>query len=114
MMPPSAPNWAPLAALLVIGLSTTALAANLARRHGVKAIMLSAGDDAHGYLANVFRLSIVAAAAFCIAYAADPMLVGMLGPILPLCVPTIADIGLALMVAGTFLIIAAQLNMGRS
>jgi protein-S-isoprenylcysteine O-methyltransferase Ste14 len=109
----SIPSWAPLAALAIIGLSTALIAAGLSRK-GVKAIVLARGDDAHAYLANVFKLSVGLGAAFCVAYAIRPSLTVWLGPLDWLATPTAAKAGVALMLPGALLVVAAQLNMGHS
>jgi protein-S-isoprenylcysteine O-methyltransferase Ste14 len=113
MTEPFIPVWAPLAALALMGLSTASIALGLSRQ-GVKVFVLASGDDAHGYLGNVFKISILLGAAFCIAYAAAPALSAYLGPLTWLISPVTAKLGLALMIPGTLLVVAAQLNMGLS
>lgn len=107
------PAWAPLAALSIMGLSTGFIAMGLSRK-GVKAIVLPRGDDAHAYLGNVFKVCILIGTAFCVAHAINPAASAHLGPLLWLVSPVAAEVGLALMIAGSLLVVAAQLNMGHS
>jgi protein-S-isoprenylcysteine O-methyltransferase Ste14 len=107
------PGWAPLAALSIMGLSTGFIAMGLSRK-GVKAIVLPSGDDAHAYLGKVFKVCILIGTAFCVAHAIAPGAVAHLGPLPWLVSPLAAEIGLALMIVGSLLVVAAQLNMGHS
>ncbi|HEY5238502.1 MAG TPA: isoprenylcysteine carboxylmethyltransferase family protein [Rhizomicrobium sp.] len=105
---------APLGALTAIAASTLYLAALMARRDGVKAIVLPSGDDAHAFIGGVFKVFIVLGAAFCVAYAINPSVTAWLGPLDWLVSPAAAWTGLALMAPGTVLVVAAQLGMGKS
>jgi len=113
MTEPFVPNWAPLAALCVMGLSTGAIAMGLSRK-GVKAIVLPAGDDAHAFLGNVFKICVLLGTAFCVAHAINPAAGAQLGPLYWLVSPLAAVAGLALMIVGTLLVVVAQVNMGAS
>jgi protein-S-isoprenylcysteine O-methyltransferase Ste14 len=105
---------APLGALAAVSASTLYLAALMARRDGVRAIVLPSGDDAHAFIGQVFKLFITLAAAFCVAYALNPSVVAWLGPLDWLTPPAAALIGLALMAPGAILVVAAQIGMGAS
>jgi protein-S-isoprenylcysteine O-methyltransferase Ste14 len=107
-------TFAPLGALAAISASTLYLAALMARRDGIKAIVLPAGDDAHAFIGRVFKVFITLGAVFCIAYAIRPAFVARLGPLDWLTSPAAAWIGAVLMAPGALLVVAAQLGMGRS
>lgn len=113
MTEPFIPNWAPLAALGVMGLSTGAIAMGLSRK-GIKAIVLPGGDDAHAFLGNVFKICVLMGTAFCVAHAINPAASAHLGPLFWLVSPIGSACGLALMIAGSILVVAAQVNMGAS
>ena len=106
--------FAPLGALTAVAASTLYLAALMARRDGVKAIVLPSGDDAHAFVGQVFKVFITLGAVFCVAYAIRPSFTAYLGPLDWLASPIAAWIGLALMAPGALLVVAAQLGMGAS
>ncbi len=63
---------------------------------------------------NVFKLSVALGAVFCVAYAIQPSLTAWLGRLDWMATPLAGEAGLALMLCGALLVVAAQLNMGHS
>ncbi len=100
--------------LAAAALVTALRAVDLKLRAGVDAIAIQGGHDARGLLEQVFSATCGGTILFALAYAFKPQLSQALGAIPALANPDIAWLGFAIALAGTILVGAAQIAMGRS
>lgn len=106
--------WLPVALLVFVGTAFAVLDRLEARRIGRSTDAFGTGESAHDFVGRVYRIGGAVLFAALVARAVQPGLDGALGRI-PLPVPAIfAWTGVALIVAGGGLILAAQRAMGTS
>lgn len=102
----------PAALMLVVGLSTLALAIHRRRQSGHSPVVLTYGDDAEGFAGRLFRVIVAALVVHLLAIAVFPAAVDTsVGRIPALDTPLLAAIGLALMAFGGGLTMLSQWMM---
>ncbi|MFC5087096.1 methyltransferase family protein [Microvirga arabica] len=106
--------WLPVALLVVIGIAFALLIRQVARRIGRSPNRFGKDDTAHDFVGRVYRVGGAVLLVFLIVRAISPEIDTALGRIPVLVHPTIAWLGLTIMILGSGTIIAAQVRMGAS
>ncbi|HEV7305740.1 isoprenylcysteine carboxylmethyltransferase family protein [Ensifer sp.] len=105
----------PAILMLVVGLSTLALAILRRVQSGRSPVVLTYGDDAEGFAGKLFRVIVVALVVHLMAVAASPEAVdASLGRIPALDTPALHTAGLVLMALGGFMTMLSQWTMRHS
>jgi protein-S-isoprenylcysteine O-methyltransferase Ste14 len=108
------PAWLPAAVLAVVGAAFTLLTGRVARGIGRSPNRFGAGDTAHDFVGQVYRVGGAVLFVFLIVRSIWPETDTALGRISLLAHPATAWLGLGTMILGGGLIIAAQVAMGTS
>src|SRR5262249_33993826 len=103
----------PVVVFLLLALTTMVRLIGLQRK-GIRAMAVRSGDDAHAFLGRTFFGLVAAMLLFCVAYAINPGVTGVLGPLPWLMHDAIAWIGAVLAICGVILAGVAQFGMGKS
>ena len=111
MMPPAV---LPVLVLAALGLAVTLLIRRVTRRNGRSANRFGTTDTAHDFVGRVYRVGGAVLFLFLIARVAVPEVDGIAGLVPGLARPTLAWIGLAIMIGGSGIILVAQVQMGTS
>lgn len=82
------------------------------RRTGVNPYVLGSGDDAHGYIGRLFRLTLGAVVLIVSVYLVSEDLYAYLTPIPWLAAPAVTTLGLALLILALLWVWLAQAQMG--
>lgn len=108
------PAWLPVAALVVVGTAFALLTRRVARRIGRSPNSFDSGDTAHDFVGRVYRVGGAVLFAFLIIRAIMPELDAAVGPIPALARPDVTWLGLTIMLMGSAVNLAAQVQMGTS
>ncbi|MFC4171546.1 methyltransferase family protein [Microvirga sp. GCM10011540] len=106
--------WLPVAILVAVGITFAVLTRQVARRIGRAPNRFGASDTAHDFVGRVYRVGGATFLVFLVARAISPGIDTTAGLIPMLARPTVAWLGLAVMAAGSAVILAAQAQMGAS
>jgi protein-S-isoprenylcysteine O-methyltransferase Ste14 len=106
--------WLPVAILVAIGATFAVLTRQVARRIGRSPNIFGAGDTAHDFIGQVYRVSGAILLVFLTGRAISPEIDTAVGLVPVLAHQTFAWLGLAVMAVGGAIILAAQVAMGAS
>jgi protein-S-isoprenylcysteine O-methyltransferase Ste14 len=106
--------WLPVVILVVVGVTFALLTRQVARRIGRSPNRFSSGDTAHDFVGRIYRFSGGSLLVFLIARAIALELDAAVGLISVLARPGITWLGLMIMLTGSAVILAAQVQMGAS
>jgi protein-S-isoprenylcysteine O-methyltransferase Ste14 len=106
--------WLPVVILVVVGVAFALLTRQVARRIGRSPNRFGSGDIAHDLVGRIYRVSGGSLLVFLIARAIVPELDAAVGLIPVLARPGITWLGLTIMLTGSAVILAAQVQMGAS
>jgi protein-S-isoprenylcysteine O-methyltransferase Ste14 len=107
-------HWLPVAILVLVGTAFVVLTRRMAQRIGRSPNRFGAGDTAHDFVGQAYRVGGTVLFVFLIVRSIWPGADTALGRIPVLARPGIAGLGLVTMILGGGLIIAAQMGMGSS
>jgi len=108
------PTLLPVLLLVGLGIAFTLLTRRVSQRLGRSANRFGAGDTAHNFVGRVYRVSGAVLFLYLLARSLWPAIDAAAGLIPVLARPAVAWIGFAIMVAGSLVILAAQVQMGAS
>jgi protein-S-isoprenylcysteine O-methyltransferase Ste14 len=106
--------WLPVLVLVVVGAAFAVLTRRVARRTGRSPNRFGTGDTAHDFIGRVYRVGGATLLVFLIARAIASELDAAAGLIPMLVRPGVTWLGLAIMLMGSAVILAAQVQMGAS
>lgn len=106
--------WLPVAILVVVGTAFALLTRRVARGIGRSPNRFGTGDTAHDFVGRIYRIGGAILLVFVIVRVVLPTADMAAGLVPGLARPAIAWLGLAVMAAGSAVILAAQVGMGAS
>lgn len=108
------PALLPVLLLFALGIAFTLLTRRVSQRVGRSANRFGASDMAHDFVGQVYRVGGAILFLYLLARTLWPEIDAAAGLIPSLTSPAVAWIGLAILVAGSLVILAAQVQMGAS